>query len=410
MVPSSKPRIFSRRAWAGLAILTAFPAVFFAQQPQADCYATLRAYVQDRSLNARWEGNTVVMKRGGVEYVCRCLSATRPPDCGPRNSSGAGGLDGADLSQFKPGQQMALRATQSLLEGILGSIFSSPSKANSVSAEDALRAQQAMLRKQEEERMQALQSWDIFQEEEKSRLQAEQDEARKSGQALLDKMGATTGQGLEFVTLSGEKLDLGDGAAQRTERKRLASGKYEAPNTAAEQARCAAYFSDKASELSRQGKLEEAQFMNAQAQKAMAGEPTEVPCQAPAAGPKAGPQGPEIDVNALLGQYNAKIRDLLGISQKLAEVRKQKLEAQLDINQTEARILDIRAKSASVAKPEEKQQLDDLLKEALALQGESEARLKIAEENENSYLSDAKQAEDQVKELNTKLQKNKDAI
>src|SRR5512137_1726919 len=106
---------------AGLALMTSFPAAIFAQQ--AMCRASLEAYVQDKSLNAHWEGNTVVFKRGGVDYVCRCLSETQPPDCRPRNSSGASGLTGADFSRFKPAQQVALMATQSLLEGLFSSIF-----------------------------------------------------------------------------------------------------------------------------------------------------------------------------------------------------------------------------------------------------------------------------------------------
>jgi len=54
-----------RRTVVALAILTAFPTSFFAQQPQAMCRASLETYVLDKSLNAHWEGNTVVMKRGG---------------------------------------------------------------------------------------------------------------------------------------------------------------------------------------------------------------------------------------------------------------------------------------------------------------------------------------------------------
>ncbi len=263
-----------RRTVVALAILTAFPASFFTQQtPQPGhvaCRLSLEAYVLDKSLNAHWEGDTVVMKSGGVEYVCRCASpsALQSPECKPRNSSGAGGLDGVDFSRFKPGQQLALMATQSLLQGLFKNIFGADKPAGA--AEDALKRQQDMLREQEEEREQALKDWNVFQIEEKKRLQAEQDEAKTIGQALLDKTGGTGGQGLGYQSMSGEKLEFNEWAVRKLEASPLPPGKYPAPKTAVEQARCAAYFSERARELSGLGKNEEAQFMNLQAQKAMA--------------------------------------------------------------------------------------------------------------------------------------------
>jgi hypothetical protein len=400
---------------AGLAILAAFPALFFAQQPQAMCRASLETYVLDKSLNAHWEGDTVVMKSGGVEYVCRCVSETQPPECKPRNSSGASGLSGVDISRFKPGQQLALMATQSLLQGLFSNIFGADKPAGA--AEDALERQQAMLREQEEAREQALNDWNIFQIQEKKRLQAEQDEAKTIGQALFDKMGGAGGQGLGFQSVSGEKLEFNEWAARKPEASPLPSGKYPAPKTAVEQARCAAYFSERASELSKLGKNEEAQFMNLQSQKAMTGETLDVPCQAAAAvagadsgtdPQKAGSQAMAMGINEILNQYNAKIQELLEISQKLGQVRKQKLAAEFDVREMDARIMDIKSQAAAATQPEEKQKCDDLLNEALALRGQSENLLKVAADNEKAFVTDARKAESQVQELSSKLQEGKD--
>jgi len=404
-----------RRTVVALAILAALPAPFFAQQPQAMCRASLETYVLDKSLNAHWEGNTVIMKRGGVEYVCRCVSETQPPECKPRNSSGTSGLSGVDITQFKPGQQLALMATQSLLQGLFKNIFGADKPAGA--AEDVLKRQQDMLREQEEAREQALKDWDVFQEEEKGRALREQEADRKIGRDLLDKMGGTDGQGLGFQSISGGKLEFNEWVARKPEAIPLPSGKYPAPKTAVEQARCAAYFSERARELSGLGKNEEAQFMSLQAQKAMAGETLDIPCQVAASGAgadsgtdphKAGSQAMAMGINEILDQYKAKIKELLDISQKLGQVRKQKLAAEYDVREMDARIMDIKSQAAVATQPEEKQKCDDLLNEALALRGQSENLLKVAADNEAACMTDARKAESQVQELSSKLQEGKD--
>ncbi|MBE0710890.1 MAG: hypothetical protein IH583_00805 [Candidatus Aminicenantes bacterium] len=405
----------TRRALAGLAILAAFPPPFFGQQPQAMCRASLETYVLDKSLNAHWEGDTVVMKRGGVEYVCRCVSETQPPDCKPRNSSGTSGLEGVDLSRFNPGQRLALQATQSLIQGLFKNIFGADKPAGA--AEDALMQRQAMLEKQREEREQALANWKIFQIEEKARAQREQEANRMIGKNLLEKMGGAGGQGLGYQSISGEKLEFNDWMERKPEANPLPPGKFPALKSAIEQVRCAAYFSERARELSGLGKNEEAQFMNLQAQKAMAGETLDVPCQASAAGAradlvadpqKAGSQAVAMGIEEILNQYKTKIQELLEISQKLGQVRKQKLAAEYDVREMDARIMDIKSQAAAATRPEEKQKCDDLLNEALALRDQSENLLKVAADNEAACVTDARKAESQVQELSSKLQEGKD--
>ncbi len=383
-----------------LAAVAAVPAA--AQQAVADCRASLQAYVYDRSLNARWEGDTVVMVRGGVEYVCRCYANNQPPDCRKRGSSGSGGMGGVDVSRFSPGQQVALMATQSLLQGLFAGIFSAPSKPAGPSPEEILRQQQELLREQEQERQQALESWTLFREEEAKRIEAEKAAARASGDEMLGKMGSSAGQGLGFESVGGQGLEFQSWVADKPGAATTASGKHPAPKSAAEQARCAAAFSDEALRLEKAGKHEEARVMSLQAQKAMAGQPTDVPCPAAGSG-SAGPQAPAVDVDAVLDLYNARIKDLFVLSQKLADVRKQKIDAQLDFRQAEARIAETQAKAATVTSPEEKKEVDDLLGELQALKADAENRLKIAEENENACLDDAKKAEGAVKELDAKL-------
>jgi hypothetical protein len=389
----------------------------FAQQ--AMCSASLQSYLDDRQLHAYREGSSVVINQGSGEYVCQCVSATQPPVCKPRSSSGASGAAGAagagglDLSRFSPGQQVALTAAQSLLQGLFEGLFSNAfSNSNSADSERAAqeaKARQDLLVQQDADRRLALQRWNAFKVQEKQRLEAEREAARSSGQDLLARMGATGGQGMTIQPLPGEGKGLAftDWEAQKPNATPLPSGKYSGPTTALEQARCAAYFSERSSGLSGQGKREEAEFMSQQAQKAMTGEPLDVACQ-PAA-PKEAPDPQKTAarnaaVNEVLALYNAKIKELLDLSEKLAAVRKQKVEAETRLKDADTKIADIKQQAAAATTPQDQQKYDALLAEALALKSESENQLKTATENENDCLASARQAESQVKELSSKLQ------
>jgi hypothetical protein len=392
---------------AGLAILTVFPASILAQE-DLPCSQRWEGYLNDRSLNAHMEGkNTIVMHGGGREYVCRCVADNRPLDCKPRDSSGAAGAGSLDVS----GQDLALKAAQSLIAGLVKSIFSTDESA--ASAEDALKQRQELLKKQEEERAQALKSWELYQKSEKERALREQ---QMRGQELLAQIGGAGGQGLDFQSISGAKLGFNQWAAQKPGAP-LSRGRYPAPTKAVEQVRCAAYFSEGARELSGLGRQEDAQLMSLQAQKAMSGDSLDLPCRAARAGVvansgaasrKAESQAMAAAMSEILNQYNAKIKELLELSRKLGEVRKEKLDVEVGLSEIDVKIADVKSRTAAATKPEEKQQLDDLLNEALALRGESEARLKTAEENESAYLASARQTESAVKELSSKLQAGKD--
>jgi len=397
---STTAKSIARLTLAGSALLAALPFASFAQQPQAMCHASLEAYVNDRSLNAtRIDQHSVSMRRGGVVYICRCdpYNDARPPKCDPQNSSGSGGSSAIDMSRFSPGQQLALTATQSLIDGLFKSIFRPSSKNNADSAAAALQARQEAIRKQEEERLQALDVWEKFQVDERARAQREQEEARKKGQEMLAQMGGAGGQGLAFQPISGGKLDM----------KPLPAGKYPAPKGALEQAGCAAYFSEEARKLADQGKLKEAEFMGLQAQKAMSGEPLDAPCRAAAVTP-APPVADPKTVQEVIGQYKIKIQELLDLSRQLAEVRQQKVDAEADVKKAEDRITELKARKESVAKPEEKKADDDLLAELSKLKGEAEERVKIADANEKAFLQKAEEKKAEVDALGAKLQENKD--
>lgn len=403
---------------AGLQFLIVFPPMTHAQEYVGRCHDQLEQMATKRMdmagpnkriyySNQRWNSDRtkLFLVADGVEYVCECVAENRPPVCKPTNSSGSTGSSDIDLSGLNPGQQLAVTAVQSLIRGLFKNIYKSPAKDNAASEAAALRAQEEFLRKQQEERQKSIDQYNDYLTREKERARLEKDEARKSGQELLDKMGATGGQGLSMQSISGEKLDFNQWMATKPESQPLPGGKYPAPKTALEQARCAAYFSEKARKLSAQGKNEEAEFMSLQAQKAMSGEPLDVPCEAAAA--TAVPVPESAAVQEIIEQYNVKVTELLKLAKQMDDLRKQKFEAELAVNQAEGEITRIKTQAESVTEPQEKQKLNDLLKEAEALKSESERALKVATDNEEALKADARKAEDEVQKLGTKLQESK---
>jgi hypothetical protein len=225
-------------------------------------------------------------------------------------------------------------------------------------------------------------------------------------------MGTGGGQGAAFQPVSGG--DLGFAGLSVAEMAKRPIGPDQ-QTTAAAHVRCAAWFSDKALEFSMAGNETKARFYSLQVQKAMIGEATDAPCEAAPTAPvnvpgvPAAAVKPDPAVDAVIEQYGVKIQELLDISQKLTEARQKKVKAAYDVKDTEARILDLKGRTATATDPGEKQQVDDLLAQALALKSESDARLKDAEAAEQSCLTDVRKTEDQVKELNAKLPAKKDS-
>jgi len=305
------------------------------------------------------------MNRGGVTYVCKCYANNQPPDC--RKESSSGPLDSAAATWAVSTRPASSHdGTQAMLQGLLN-VYSvrrqgirprrmpcAPSRRCSVSrslrGRKPSRAGTSSGRRKRTDR-------------------GREGRGSKEGQRTARQNGllSRSGTGLRIIRRPGAgipTLSLRQGGGYTR------GGKSIAPKSAAEQARCAAYFSDEALKLAKDGKREEAEFMSRQVPKAMAGEPTDVPCQG-AAVPTPDPaqtaaKTPGIDVNAVLEQYSVKIQDLFAISQRLAEVRKKKIDTQLELRQANDRIAQIQPKAASVTKPEEKQEVDDLLRQALA--------------------------------------------
>ncbi|MEN6561007.1 MAG: hypothetical protein ABFD52_09555 [Acidobacteriota bacterium] len=356
------------------AAVTALPPRASGQQ--AMCRETLDAWLRDRGLNARWNGGhtAVIMVRGGVEYICTCPDQNRPPVCRPAGSGGSGAAGPDAVSSG----QIAERAIQNIVSGLIGGLFRSSAKDDAESEAAALRAREAALRDQEAERQKAVARWEAFEAGELKRLE----KARRQGGEMLVPAGGANAPLVPFQPVA------------------AASVRGKEPGSAADRARCAAYFSERARDLAARGKNDEAEFMTLQAQKAMSGEPLDEPCRAKAsAGPAAGP----VAATEVMDQYRNQVRALLDTSRKLIEVRRQKVDAEADLLEARTRIADLKQRAETASSPKDAREADALLKELEAVKGEAENRLKIASDNESGLLEEAKRAGDQARELESRL-------
>jgi len=409
-VSSLMAKRWVRLIFAGGLFLAVSPLMMLAQQPEmaGTCRDQLEQMFLERIYSSRhWisVGTKLSVVYNGVEYICECPASNRPPVCKPAGSSDSSGSGGLDLSGLNPGQQLAITAVQSLIHGLFSSIHKAPPKNTAAPDAAALKAQEDFLRQQQEERQKALDRYNILLDRQKNQALLDKEDARKKGQELLDRMGASGGQGLGYQSISGEKLDFKEWVAAKPESAFPLGGPYPAPKPVLEQVRCAAYFSEKARELSGQGKNEEAEFMSLQAQKAMSGEPTDVPC--PAAAEPVVPAPESAAVQQVIEQYNVKVTELLKLAKQMDDLRKQKFEAELAVNQADGEITRLKTQAESATEPQEKQKLSDLLKEAEALKSDSERALKVATDNEEALTADARKAEDEVQKLGAKLQESK---
>lgn len=106
------------------------------------------------------------------------------------------------------------------------------------------------------------------------------------------------------------------------------------------------------------------------------------------AGPSAAPE-----IDGLVGRYGRIVADLAGLSGKLAEVRRQRLDAELDLGEAGAALARLEAADAT----------GEALAEARAAKGEAAERARIAGRGEKAYLEDVERIEGRVKDLDKEL-------
>ena len=315
----------------------------------------------------------------GVVYDCTCNCSSRGSDCKPRSKSNtSGGYSGGS-----PQQQIQMMIFQSLFDSLLAS-------PPDTSAQDEIARQNAIKRQQEEEQKKraAIQRWLDIQNEDAMKKQMEDEAKRKQGEKVLSQMQTVGGGKLEPFSFGNPKLDL-----------KPIGQTYPAPSTAWEQALCAAYFSNMAKQST---KDVDARFYAAQAESVMSGEPTYLECRIPQVSNEKLAKRME-EVKKIYDEMNVKINDLQDIEGKLTETREKIKDAETKKEEATAKLNELQNRVAT-AKPEEKAEMDDLVRQAMEQDQIADQQLNQAKESEKDALNKKEQLENELENMKSQMQ------
>ena len=194
---------------------------------------------------------------------------------------------------------------------------------------------------------------------------------------------------LEPFSFGNPKLDF----------KPLSSQTYPAPSTAWEQALCAAYFSNLAKQST---KDVDARFYGDQAQRVMVGEPTYLECRIPQVSNEKLAKRME-EVKKIYGDMNVKMKDLQDIEAKLTETREKIKAAEIKKEEATAKLTELQNRAAT-AKPEEKDEVEALIRLAQEQDKDADQQLNQAKQSEMDDLNKKEQLENELKNMNAKIQ------
>jgi len=317
----------------------------------------------------------------GVVYDCTCNCPSRGSDCKPRlKSNTSGGYSGGS-----PQQQIQMMIFQSLFD----SLFASPPD---TSAQDEIARQNAIKRQQEEEqkKQEALNRWLTLQSEDKLKIEMEQNAKIKQGAEVLSKTQTVGGGKLEPFSFGNPKLDL----------KPISQNTY--PNTRLttwERLLCSAYFSNMAKQST---KDVDARFYGDQAQRVMIGEPTYLECRIPQVSNEKLAKRME-EVKKIYGDMNVKIKDLQDIEYKISESKEKIKNAELKKEEATTKLNELKNRAAT-AKPEEKAEMDDLVRQAQEQSQIADQQLNQAKQSENDMIKEKEKVENELKNMEGKIQ------
>jgi len=317
----------------------------------------------------------------GVVYDCTCNCPSRGSDCKPRlKSNTSGGYSGGS-----PQQQIQ----QMIFQSFFDSLFASPPD---TSAQDEIARLYAIKRQQEEEqkKQEALNRWLTLQSEDKLKIEMEQNAKIKQGAEVLSKTQTVGGGKLEPFSFGNPKLDL----------KPISQNTY--PNTRLttwERLLCSAYFSNMAKQST---KDVDARFYGDQAQRVMIGEPTYLECRIPQVSNEKLAKRME-EVKKIYGDMNVKIKDLQDIEYKISESKEKIKNAELKKEEATTKLNELKNRAAT-AKPEEKAEMDDLVRQAQEQSQIADQQLNQAKQSDNDMIKEKEKAENELKNMNAKIQ------
>lgn len=356
-------------------------------------------------------------RKGGVTYSCRC-DARQGTVCTPVSSTMPSGKVIGPSPFGKGGsasQQMAAALAGAFLGGLSGMYDDDTSAPSGASHQDALRAQQQQeLLKQQEIQKKALKQWLDSQVEAEARRIKEDTERKKRGEAILAKASIGSGE-LRKEPLEGGKLAPFTWDAPRV-LEPAPSGQYDISQfTELERLLCVAYFSKMAEVAAGNGDFERAGFIGSQVNTLMQknAKTIAIECKPPkdvssiveADMKRAGAVNEKYArMVTLYKEITPKIEKLQTLETQLGELRKTKEDAGEKIKELDKQIELIKSRIPAAGTPEQKNQDDDLLRQALALRSEAEQQQQAAMESEEKLLLEIQETENELKAIKDQIQ------
>ncbi len=291
-------------------------------------------------------------------------------------------------------RNLQMQIMQSILQPFFNSLFALPDTSGQ---DDEIERQNAIKRQQEEEQKrqateQAKKRWLQLQNEEARERQMKQEDGIMRGKEMLSQM-QTVGGGdkqLEPFSFGNPKLDL----------KPLSQDPYPTAHfTEWERLLCSAYFSNMAKQSTNNVDVK---FYADQAQRVMSGEPTYLECRIPQVSNEKLAKRMK-KVKKVYDEMNVKIKDLQDIETKLTEKREKTKDAEIKKEEATAKLTEIQNRAAT-ASPEEKAEMDDLVHQAQEQSQIADQHLNQAKQSENDEIKKKEKTENEIKNMNVKIQ------
>lgn len=333
-------------------------------------------------------GNTL---RGNFATKTQCQAYQRSRPAFERNHSKCVS-SGSSFSSTGSNSDIQMMMIQSILQPLFDNLFVPPD----TSTQDEVARQNVIKQQQEElkQRTAALQAWTDLQNKENLQRKMEQEAKIKQGENMLSRMHrAGSSAKLEAFSFGNPKLEL----------KPVSQDTYTNTHlTAWERLVCSAYFSNMAKKST---KGVDARFYSDQAQMVTMGEPTYLECKIPKVSNEKLAKMEEI--NKLYDVMNVKIKDLQDIEYEISESKEKIEKAKSKKEKVIIQINELKTRAAT-AKPEEKDEVDDLAAMAQELLQDAEQELNQAKQSEKDALNKKEQLENELGNMKAQIQAGSD--
>lgn len=309
---------------------------------------------------------------------------------------------------LSPNEQIKLQILQAMLQPIFNSLFDFSNLFGSSAT------RRDITERQKEEEKKAIEAWKNYLLKAEEQAKKEAVSRREAGEEILRKAGI--GSKLSSSTILGSKTSEKETSLfpidwnnpRPTIISPGASQVY--TDSAKEQLLKTAYFSKMAEVCMLNGDLEAARFWATVAFEGTSVSPRDITYNPPKELMDAMDTHKALEMNKRLTQYSRFFREALpkfdlfeSILVKVNQVKVQKEQYEKKIKEIEGQIKKLEYEKEAAQKPEEKENLSDLLSRAIALKEEAEAEYQRVLDEEQRILKEKQTIEQQLDELKNRL-------